>query len=111
MSIYVEEKHGIKIEKAGEGYRITLRGEDHTMGNLLVEVLSRMSEVKAAQYRNPHPLEEEIILYLQLADPNADPVEVLIRALEKIQEEADRFMEELKKALEEKGVDTDSLEA
>ena len=111
MSIYTEEELGIKIEKAGDGYRITLRGEDHTMGNLLVDVLSKMEEVKAAQYRNPHPLEDKIVLYLQPADASADPLEILLKALEKIQEEADKFMDELKEALEEKGVDTDSLEA
>ncbi len=47
----------IGLRQLGDGrYDIVVEGEDHTLGNLLAERLSRKPGVKTAYYTNPHPL-------------------------------------------------------
>ncbi len=93
----------VEVRQLGNGrYDILIEGEDHTLGNLLAERLSRKPGVKMAYYTNPHPLEDRIIVHLTLEE--GDPISLLEEALDEIMEEAQSFVEEYRKALREKGV-------
>lgn len=95
----------VTLEELGGGrYRLTLRGEDHTIGNLLSKTLLSMEEVALAYYEQPHPLEDRIIVFFQLKDPSGDPLVVLSRALDRILEVNEEFKRLYLKALEEKGL-------
>ncbi|MEB3773642.1 MAG: hypothetical protein GSR86_01785 [Desulfurococcales archaeon] len=94
----------VEVKSLGGGrYDIIIPGEDHTLGNLLAEKLSRMKEVKTAYYTVPHPLEDKIVVHLTIEE--GDPVELLQKALDEIMEEAEEFINEYKRALKAKGVE------
>lgn len=94
----------VRIESLGDGrYRVLIKGEDHTLGNLLATVLLKMPEVEAASYMKPHPLEDSIIVFVSLRDKSASVVDVLLKALEAIVEENRVFRELYLKALRERG--------
>uniref|UniRef100_A0A915E098 DNA-directed RNA polymerase I subunit D n=1 Tax=Ditylenchus dipsaci TaxID=166011 RepID=A0A915E098_9BILA len=44
---------------------IIFREEDHTIGNLLKEVICKMKGVEFCGYNVPHPLEDKILLRIQ----------------------------------------------
>ncbi len=93
----------IGLRQLGDGrYDIVVEGEDHTLGNLLAERLSRKPGVKTAYYTNPHPLEDKIIIHLTLEE--GDPIALLEEALDEIMSEARSFAEDYKKTLQEKGI-------
>jgi DNA-directed RNA polymerase subunit L len=95
----------VSLEDLGGGkYVLVLKGEDHTIGNLLSKTLLSMEEVAFAYYEQPHPLEDRIVVYLQLKDAGGDPVIVLLRALDRILEVNEEFRELYLKALEDKGL-------
>lgn len=61
-------------------YEVALRGEDHTVGNLLQSLLYKRwvrdgagSDVSFIGYHQPHPLEDRIVFKLKCAKPNDDP--------------------------------------
>ena len=100
----------IEVKSLGGGkYDIVIYGEDHTLGNLIATRLARKPGVKMAYYTLPHPLEERIIVHLTLED-GLDPLKLLDEVLQEIMKEAQEFMDEYKKALQEKGVDVEELE-
>jgi DNA-directed RNA polymerase subunit L/DNA-directed RNA polymerase alpha subunit len=60
-------------------YHVTIRGEDHTLGNLLQGMLyrrwvreGRSAEVSYVGYYQPHPLENHIIVKIKCAVPGDD---------------------------------------
>jgi DNA-directed RNA polymerase subunit L len=59
----VAEELQISVERA-EPNRLTLRlrGEDHTLLNLIVDELNRDEHVAFAAYRQEHPLTDEYVL-------------------------------------------------
>ncbi|AFZ70880.1 DNA-directed RNA polymerase, subunit L [Caldisphaera lagunensis DSM 15908] len=81
----------IKITKTDQGiYKVEIEGEDHTIGNLLSTVLQTLKGVNIAYYEVPHPLENRLIIYMDL-DENIDPKDKLIEALQKIKEMNEEF--------------------
>ncbi len=95
----------VGLEVLGEGkYRLTMKGEDHSVGNLLSKTLLSMEDVAFAYYEQPHPLEDRIVVYFQLKDPKGDPIAVLLKALDRILEVNDEFRRLYLKALESKGL-------
>jgi DNA-directed RNA polymerase, subunit L len=98
-------KGGVSLEDLGSGkYMLVLKGEDHTLGNLLSKTLLSMEEVASAYYEQPHPLEDRIVVYFKLKDASGDPVAILLRALDRILEVNEEFKELYLKALEDKGL-------
>jgi len=96
---------GVSLEDLGDGkYALTLKGEDHTIGNLLSKTLLSMDEVALAYYEQPHPLVDKIVVYFKLKEAGGDPVAVLLRALDRILEVNEEFKELYLKALEDKGL-------
>ncbi|MFP3241784.1 RpoL/Rpb11 RNA polymerase subunit family protein [Caldisphaera sp.] len=76
----------IKISKTEQGiYKVEIENEDHTLGNLLSTVLQGLQGVNIAYYEIPHPLENKLIIYIDLEE-GIDPKEKLIEALKKIKE-------------------------
>jgi DNA-directed RNA polymerase II subunit RPB11/DNA-directed RNA polymerase subunit L len=98
----------VSLEALGNGrYRLTITGEDHTIGNLLSRTLLSMDEVAFAYYEQPHPLEDRIVVYLQLKEPDGDPVVVLLRALDRILEVNEEFKRLYLEALRDKGLEVE----
>ncbi len=88
-------------------YVIEVRGEDHTLGNLLTSKLNSMKEVNLAYYEIPHPLEDLMVIYID-ADPKADVKSLLIKAAEQALEELGLFKRMLIDQLREKGVEVEN---
>ncbi|MCS7104148.1 MAG: hypothetical protein NZ954_01095 [Thermofilaceae archaeon] len=65
--------------------KLTLRikGEDHTLLNLLVEELNKDANVTFAAYRLEHPLTGEYTLTI-FTDGNKKPVDALMEAVERV---------------------------
>lgn len=98
-------EEGVRLESLGGGkYRLIVRGEDHTIGNLLAKTLLSMQDVAFAYYEQPHPLEDRIVVFFHLKDPNGNPLDVLSKALDLILEVNEEFKRLYLKALEAKGL-------
>ncbi len=87
----------IEIVKATKNrIEFKLKGEDHTMANLLVKLAIKKPHVTYAAYRVEHPLVGDLIVVLA-TDGTVTPVEVLKEVLHDVI----RLSEEFRKALEE----------
>ncbi|EGT33802.1 hypothetical protein CAEBREN_16714 [Caenorhabditis brenneri] len=58
--------------------------EDHTIGNSIKHILSRMDEVEFCGYNVPHPLEDKILFRVQTRD-GINALEVLMKAFESVE--------------------------
>uniref|UniRef100_A0A1I7UQJ8 Probable DNA-directed RNA polymerases I and III subunit RPAC2 n=1 Tax=Caenorhabditis tropicalis TaxID=1561998 RepID=A0A1I7UQJ8_9PELO len=58
--------------------------EDHTIGNSIKHILSRMDEVEFCGYNVPHPLEDKILFRVQTKD-GINALEVLAKAFESVE--------------------------
>jgi DNA-directed RNA polymerase subunit L len=69
--------------QSDEEVQIRLYNEDHTLGNLLANVLQKSSKVARAGYSQPHLLEMEILVGFKLSNGIKDhPIKVMIDAIE-----------------------------
>uniref|UniRef100_A0A8R1HQR9 Probable DNA-directed RNA polymerases I and III subunit RPAC2 n=1 Tax=Caenorhabditis japonica TaxID=281687 RepID=A0A8R1HQR9_CAEJA len=59
--------------------------EDHTIGNSIKHILSRMDEVEFCGYNVPHPLEDKILFRVQTKE-GINALEVLIKAFESVEQ-------------------------
>lgn len=101
----------VMIRRVEEGkYVVEIEGEDHTLGNILAEKLREHELVGLAYYEEPHPLENRIVVFFSLKDPNADPRNVLAEALKSALEDVERLRESYISALKEKGVEVEDVE-
>jgi len=91
------------VERGPREYKILVQGEDHTMGSLLQYFLLRDPRVELAYYRVPHPLQEAIEIYLKLRE-DADPIQVIEDALDKVIEIIKDADEKTRAALAEAGL-------
>jgi len=95
----------VRLDNLGGGrYSLTLKGEDHTIGNLLSKTLLSMEEISFAYYEQPHPLEDKIVIYFQLRDQKGDPITVLLKALDRILVVNEEFKKLYLRTLESKGL-------
>ncbi len=100
----------VKFRRISEReYEIVLPGEDHTIGSLLEHYLMTDDRVVYASYRQPHPLEDVIEVYVKLAG-DYDVVEVVSDALERVIRDAGDVRARLAAALKEAGVEADWLD-
>lgn len=97
-----EKKITVELDpKIVNAATFTINKEDHTIGNLLVSQLLRDVRVLYAGYKVPHPLENHILVKIQVRE-GYTPQEVLEQAItdcittiaafgEKFQEEVERI--------------------
>ena len=88
LKILLSSKSELKIEIQGEG---------HTFCNLLQSVLLQDKSVEMAGYDVPHPLMPNSTLYIR-TKRESSPERALTRALAKVGEMSNEFLEKLDKA-------------
>ncbi|MFQ5871552.1 MAG: RpoL/Rpb11 RNA polymerase subunit family protein [Candidatus Geothermarchaeales archaeon] len=71
-------------------------GENHTLGNLIQDMLIRDERVKGAGFVRAHPLEQEIVFDVFLS--KGEPMGVLRENVEKVKKYLDELREEVEKA-------------
>jgi len=95
----VSERPEVVVVRS-EPNRLTLRirGEDHTLLNLLVEELNRDSSVAFAAYRQEHPLTGEYTLTI-VTDGTKTPLQALVEAAGRAREVFESILEQWRKAV------------
>lgn len=89
LKVLARSKNELKLE---------LQGEGHTFCNLLQWILLQDKGVDMAGYDVPHPLLPNAILYIR-TKRESSPEKALTRALAKVGEMSNEFMEKLDKAV------------
>lgn len=85
------------LQRSKNELKLEIQGEGHTFCNLLQYVLLQDKGVEMAGYDVPHPLVPNAVLYLR-TKRESSPEKALSRALEKVGEMSNEFMEKLDKA-------------
>ncbi|MGQ9543775.1 MAG: RpoL/Rpb11 RNA polymerase subunit family protein [Candidatus Bathyarchaeia archaeon] len=85
------------LKKTEKELRIEVDGEGHTFCNLLQNVLLEDNSVEIAGYDVPHPLATTAVMYIRMK--RSDPAKALERALKRISERTDEFLERFQKAI------------
>jgi len=83
--------------KSKNELRLEIQGEGHTFCNLLQYVLLQDKAVEMAGYDVPHPLVPNAVLYVR-TKRESSPEKALERALAKVGEMSNEFLEKLDKA-------------
>merc|ERR1712227_520747 len=95
-----EKKIEVKKEvNVSDAALFTLNREDHTLGNILKTQLLRDPKVLFAGYKNPHPLENRVIIRVQTT-PDYTPQEAFTNAITDLLSELslleERFKQQMK---------------
>lgn len=85
------------LKKSRNELKIEIEGEGHTFCNLLQGALLEDKNVEIAGYDLPHPLVAKPVLYLRMRK-DASPEKALERALTRIKQSAEEFLEKLQGA-------------
>jgi DNA-directed RNA polymerase subunit L len=88
------------LSKTDEETEVEVRGEGHTLMNVLKDALLRLDDVEAATYdMNPEQSggQTEPILYIKTEE--GDPLDALREATEGIQEDSAEFRKEFEDAI------------
>ncbi|RLG51634.1 MAG: hypothetical protein DRN96_02305 [Thermoproteota archaeon] len=85
-----------EVKRRDGGIVLLIDGERHTIPNLVVEELNKMEEVEWAGYQLTHPLESKVYLTIKVKK-GAEPLETLIKALDKLISEYREVLESLKR--------------
>ncbi len=85
------------IKKTDTELVLEIKGEDHTLGNLIVKEALKHPSIVYASYRIPHPLQDKMELYLTIREGN-DFSKVLTEIVSNIK----KYLIEFKKEVEEK---------
>ena len=95
----VESKKGKLVLRMKSPNRIELvmRGEDHTIANLLVKLAIRKPHVTYAAYRIEHPLVGDSIVIIA-TDGKRDPLDVVNEVIGEVMKLVDEFVEKLRSA-------------
>lgn len=96
------EKGKLVLKKKAENrIELVLRGEDHTMANLIVKLAIRKPHVTYAAYRIDHPLVGEPIVIIA-TDGKRDPLDVLSEVMMDIVKLSDEFISKLGSSSQQK---------
>ena len=79
----------------------TINKEDHTLGNMIRHQLLKDPNVLFAGYKNPHPLENRILLRIQTTS-DYTPQDALMNAITDLISELSLFEERFKDAVRDK---------
>ncbi len=74
--------------------------EDHTLGNLLRNVIIKNNQVEFCAYSVPHPSEPVMNIRLQVHESAGDTKKVLRHGLKRISKMSDVLLEKFNNALE-----------
>lgn len=85
------------LESAKNELKLEIQGEGHTFCNLLQQALLQDKSVEMAGYDVPHPLVPNAVLYIR-TKRESSPKKALARALEKVGEMSNEFLEKLDKS-------------
>ena len=72
----------------------TIKGEDHTLGNLLQYQLMADSSVRFAGYKKSHPLEDILILKIQVSE--LTEIDALNNSVNILIKNIDSYLEKMK---------------
>jgi len=86
------------VYSKGNEAQIEVRGERHTLGNMVAKELQSMDEVDLAYYEIPHPLQDRMLIYIRTRG-DVSPLEALRKALDSLEDRLDELDKALKKAL------------
>ena len=89
LKVLARSKNELKLEVQGEG---------HTFCNLLQWILLQDKNVEMAGYDVPHPLLSSAMVYIR-TKRESSPEKALTRALAKVGEMSNEFLEKLDKAV------------
>ncbi len=84
------------LEKSDNEMKIEIKGESHTLLNMLKETLLEDETVHTASYDMKHVTISEPILFIKTE--GADPIDALKLAVSRLMAQCDDFMEVLEKA-------------
>ena len=79
----------------------TINKEDHTLGNMIRQQLLKDPNVLFAGYKNPHPMENKVVLRIQTTSDYA-PNDALMNAITDLISELSLFEERFKEGLKDK---------
>lgn len=85
------------LQSSKNELKVEIQGEGHTFCNLLQQALLQDKTVEMAGYDVPHPLIPNVTLYVR-TKRESSPKKALDRALEKVGEMSNEFLEKLDKA-------------
>ena len=85
------------LQRSKNELRLEIQGEGHTFCNLLQYILLQDKGVEIAGYDVPHPLIFNSILYIR-TKRESSPEKALARALTKVGEMGNEFLDKLDKA-------------
>lgn len=85
------------LQSSKNELKIEIQGEGHTFCNLLQQALLQDKFVEMAGYDVPHPLVPNAVLYIR-TKRESSPKKALERALAKVGEMSNEFLEKLDKA-------------
>ncbi|MBC7114570.1 MAG: DNA-directed RNA polymerase subunit L [Archaeoglobi archaeon] len=85
------------ISKTDNELKMEIRGEDHTLLNLLRTNLLEYPSVEEVWYDISHPMVSHPVLYLRTKDE--DPIELLKKVLNVIKEDLDELDRNFREAL------------
>jgi DNA-directed RNA polymerase II subunit RPB11 len=89
----------IDVDDIKNAIEITLKEEDHTVGNLIRTSLINDPRVQFAGYSNPHPLENKIIIKLKLYDDvDIKPLDLFIEHIEILKSKINKVQDEFERA-------------
>ena len=86
------------LQRSKNELKLEIQGEGHTFCNLLQWMLLQDKGVEMAGYDVPHPLLPSAILYVR-TKRESSPEKALMRALAKVGEMSNEFLEKLDKAV------------
>ena len=79
----------------------TINKEDHTLGNMIRQQLLKDPNVLFAGYKNPHPMENKVVLRIQTTSDYA-PNDALMNAVTDLISELSLFEERFREGLKDK---------
>lgn len=85
------------LQRSKNELKLEIQGEGHTFCNLLQWALLQDNGVEMAGYDVPHPLISSSVLYIR-TKRESSPEKALARALTKVGEMSNEFLEKLDKA-------------
>ena len=85
------------LQRSKNELKLEIQGEGHTFCNLLQWALLQDNGVEMAGYDVPHPLISSSVLYIR-TKRESSPERALARALAKVGEMSNEFLEKLDKA-------------
>ena len=88
-----------RVEGDNTSATYSFLNEDHTLGNLLRNVIIKSNQVEFCAYSVPHPSEPVMNLRLQVSESAGDTKKVLRHGLKRISKMSDVLLEKFNNAL------------